>query len=256
MCRSPSASDAASGAVAGGDLSWRRLCFCDVLRENMPIDAAAAAFAAATAAAAADVVASLSADRRDGAAASGFAAGVVVTKTFVVGGAFSSATAAGSTIGGGGATSGWTTGAGARGRIGPVGDFRTLGRISTIAFLGMPSFGSGPIKARSKRFGSTSFGCGRGSGRRNTSILGCTGSNRARGGGRPDRRRDLRANWRRRSVNRAAGPTFSGGRNRNARRLSRPRSGDRPLDEASQERPGKIRTEQQQECLQKQIIHE
>src|SRR6185295_13263678 len=135
---------------------------------------------AATAAAAADVVASLS--KRRGGAAAVFVLAIDGTDTDDVDGdgvaARVSAAAAipASAIVGGGGVSGWTTGAGARGRTGPVGDFRTLGRISAIAFLGMPSFGSGPINARSKRPGSTSFGSFLGSGRRKTSIRGCTGS--------------------------------------------------------------------------------
>ena len=233
----------------------------DVLRENTPIDAAAAAFAAATAVAAADVVASLS-ERRAG-AASVFVLAIDGTDTDDVDGdgvaarllRRSHSSIAGSAIGGGGGVSGWTTGAGARGRTGPVGDFRTLGRISAIAFLGMPSFGSGPIKARSKRPGSTSFG--------ELPRFGATqdidpwlhGIDRARGGGRSDGRRKSRANGRRRKGNGRRDRGFDDGRNRDARRLSRVHSGDRPLDEASQERADEIRSEQQQECLQKQMIH-
>jgi hypothetical protein len=53
-----------------------------------------------------------------------------------------------------------TTAAGIGDGTASVGGGKTFGRISTMATRGMPSFGSGPIKARSKRFGSASFGTG------------------------------------------------------------------------------------------------
>ena len=81
------------------------------------------------------------------------------------------------------------------------------------------------------------------------------GIDRTRGGGRSDGRRKARANGRRRKGNGRRDRGFDDGPNRDARRLSRVHSGDRPLDEASQERADEIRSEQQQECLQKQLIH-
>ena len=142
--------------------------------------AAAAARAAATAATAA-AVAVAAAELIGVWALTGVTAGVgaltdagifATVGLSATGDGFGSSTGAGfgaSTLGSG---LGSGLGFGGHGAAGPVGDDKTFGRISAIALRGMPSFGSGPDKARSKREVSLTAGAGFGNGRGKTSILG------------------------------------------------------------------------------------
>ena len=156
-----------------------------MVSENTPIDATAAAFAAATAVAAADVVVSLSSERRAGAISR-----IVLSNRrhlyrrcrwrwcrlarLLRRSHSSSSSGFGN----------WGRRRSSRldYRRGRAWPYRSRRRFQNLG----PDFGDrlsryalvriGPIKARSKRPGSTSFGSFLGSGRRKTSIRGCTGS--------------------------------------------------------------------------------